>query len=523
MVVCLPTGTGKTVIFSELAKLAQHGVLVLAHRAELLTQARDKIQRALGANGGTVAIEQGSRRAPPEARVVVASIRSLREERLGRLMQGRRVRLVIYDECHHAPAEDNRRVLEQIGAFEDDWPGTLLGFTATTQRGDGTGLDEVFSEIVYHRGLPEMIRDGYLAPLRGYRIDTAADLRALSGGGADFSPDELAEAVDIETRNGLVARSILELARDRRTLVFCVNVAHARHLARTLNQLGLRTGVLHGEMPADERAATLAAFRASELMVLTNVAVLTEGFDDPEVSAIAMARPTRSPGLYQQCVGRGTRLHPNKKDCLILDFVDVAALELVSLPTLFGLPKNVDLAGEDAAEAASKWRQLELDLAAQSLHEARSLTLDELRERAEAFDPLTQAVNPEVVAISGHAWMSLGTPGLVLHIVRKRAVETFQVLDQGGRAKRWRVVHRGSVVARFSRIEEAVEAVDYEVGRLGPAVEESAQPWAEWRSEPAPETLLEELEAAGHRRPGATHEQAVRLLAWVEHAGRARR
>ena len=119
--------------------------------------------------------------------------------------------LIIYDECHHAAAEDNMRVLRQLGVFRSEVDGTLLGFTATTARGDGQGLDEVFEKIVSTRTLPEMIEDGYLSPLRGFRISTKADLRQLSPAGLDFGEEELAEAVDIEERNALVARSIEEL------------------------------------------------------------------------------------------------------------------------------------------------------------------------------------------------------------------------------------------------------------------------------------------------------------------------
>src|SRR5690349_3747015 len=178
MVVCLPTGAGKTVIFSHLAQLARKQVLVLAHREELLAQAREKIERALGGEA-VVAIEQGAARASADAKVLVCSIRSLHDERLARVMRGRDIGLVIYDECHHAAADDNLRVLRQLGAFDDDWSGTLLGFTATTERGDGKGLDAVFERIVYTRTLPEMIEDGYLAPLRGFRISTNADLRRI--------------------------------------------------------------------------------------------------------------------------------------------------------------------------------------------------------------------------------------------------------------------------------------------------------------------------------------------------------
>ncbi|NVB84479.1 MAG: DEAD/DEAH box helicase family protein, partial [Kofleriaceae bacterium] len=200
MVVCLPTGAGKTVIFSHLARLATRQVLVLAHREELLAQAVDKLSRALEGTR-VVGLERGTSRAPAEAKVLVASLRSLHPDRIGSVLGGRDLGLIIYDECHHAPAEDNLRVLRTIGVFESDWPGTLLGFTATTARGDGKGLDSVFEQIVYSRTLPDLIDEGYLAPLKGYRIATAADLTRVSGGQSDFAEGELAEAVDIEERN----------------------------------------------------------------------------------------------------------------------------------------------------------------------------------------------------------------------------------------------------------------------------------------------------------------------------------
>jgi ATP-dependent helicase IRC3 len=480
MIVCLPTGAGKTVIFSELARLARKQVLVLAHREELLSQAREKLEAAL-AGQRVVSIERGADRAPDSARVLVCSIRSLHEERLSRVLRGRDIGLIIYDECHHAAAEDNQRVLRQLGAFDEGWAGTLLGFTATTSRGDGRGLETVFQTIVYSRLLPEMIEDGYLAPLRGYRISTASDLTRLSPGSADFREEELAEAVDIEERNALVARSIQELARDRRTIAFCVTVNHARNLARCLNLLGVPAGVVYGAMPAEARAGILADFRSGRVQTIANVAVLTEGFDDPGTSCIAMARPTRSEGLYAQCVGRGTRLHPGKRDCLILDFVDVSTMSLCALPSLFGCPRDLDLRGSDASEARRVWQQILLDRPGFEL-EAGALTLPEIQNRAAAFDPLTLAVDAEVRAISANAWFSLGRHGLGLHFLRSPGTTgEVAVLRSPGRGKSWDVFLDGQTMARFTEIEEAVAAVDYELGRLGREVAASAHPAAAWR------------------------------------------
>ncbi len=516
MLVCLPTGSGKTVVFAHLAGIARRQVLVLAHREELLAQARDKIQKAMG-NGAVVAIERGAERAPADARVLVCSIRSLHEERLARVMRGRDLGLVIYDECHHAAAQDNRRVLSQLGAFDPDWKGTLLGFTATTTRGDGQGLDDVFERIVYSRTLPEMISDGYLCPLRGFRISTTADLRQLSSSGLDFREDELELAIDVEERNALVARSIQELARDRRTIAFCVTVSHARNLCKALNHLGVRAGIVYGEMPSERRTQELADFRVGKTSALTNVAVLTEGFDDPGVSCIAMARPTRSAGMYAQCVGRGTRLHPGKRDCLILDFVDVSRLSLCTLPSLFGMPYELNLLGEEALESRKRYDRILFDYPGFEL-EAGEITLREIQERAMHFDPLSLETDSEVRAISANGWISLGRRGLALHF-EKRPGHFCEVLviARAQRGRRWEVSMDSKVMERFSTVEEAVEAVDYEVARLGPGASSSALASAAWRRVPVPKG--ESGTPSWRGRVAVNQEDALRLAAFQKVLG----
>jgi hypothetical protein len=327
-------------------------------------------------------------------------------------------------------------------------------------------------------------------------------LTRISSGGVDFREDELAEVVDIEDRNALVARSIQELARDRRTIAFCVTVNHARNLSRALNTVGVPAGVVHGMMPKDERAKILSDFRKERFQVLCNVAVLTEGFDDPGVSCVAMARPTRSEGLYAQCVGRGTRLHPGKRDCLILDFVDLSSLALCTLPSLFGTPRDLDLRGGDASEARRVWNRILLDQPGFEL-EAGALTLREIQERASRFDPLSLAASADVRAISGYAWFSLGRYGIGLHFERRRGRPSeVLVLKRPGRGKTWEVVLDGRSMDRFSRMEEAVQAVDYEVGRMGPATSASAFEAASWRSAPSASgvAVAEELRLATWKR-----------------------
>ncbi|MEM1348172.1 MAG: DEAD/DEAH box helicase [Myxococcota bacterium] len=523
MVVCLPTGSGKTVIFSHLASMAKRGVLVLAHREELLTQAKEKLERALGARK-RVEIEQGEFRASRDADVIVASLRSLHQERIGRVMQGRDIGLVLYDECHHAPAPANKQVLETMGCFEQDWTGTLVGFTATTGRGDGVGLDTVFQELVYTRTIPEMIDDGYLAPLRGYRVATSADITHLSAAGFDFTPEELGEAIDVEERNALVARTIQELARDRRTIVFCVTVAHAMSLARALNEVGVRAGIVYGEMPREDRQEALKMFREQKLQAITNVGVLTEGFDDPGVSCVAMARPTKSPGLYAQCVGRGTRLFEGKEDCLVLDFVDLSRVELVTLPTLVGMPRGLDLEGEELTEAA---RQLQMLWHTQPTFEMEpgEITLTEIKARAQRFDPLTMEVDPEIRAISANDWCSLGAKGVALHLFDASGeLTTFVVrfAPEFGTRKDYQVLRDDEEAARFRRLEEAVQAVDFEIEGMGRTSVTTARSDASWRLAPVPGDIAEVLGGLTPPRRADTLGEALHYIVYDTYAPRKR-
>jgi hypothetical protein len=264
-------------------------------------------------------------------------------------------------------------------------------------------------------------------------------------------------------------------------------------------------------MPSEARAQALADFRAGRTQALTNVGVLTEGFDDPGVSCVAMARPTRSEGLYAQCVGRGTRLHPGKEDCLVLDFVDLSTLSLCTLPSLFGMPRDLDLQGDDAAAASRAWQQIQLDVPG-FVVEAGAVTLREIQDRANFFDPLTQEPDAEVRAISGNAWFSLGRHGLGLHFERKpgRVAEAL-ILLSGARAKnkKWEAILDGRARERFSTLEEAVHAVDYEVGRLGRAAASSALHGAAWRSAPV----------EGEGQAARTVGEALRLAVWKRIVG----
>lgn len=302
------TGLGKTVLFSAIAQReveAGGRVLVLAHRTELLEQARKKLQDA----GCWAEIEQAGRRAGL-ASVVVASVQTLKGARL-EAFDPNAFTLIIVDEAHHAAAKGYRTILDYFASAK------VLGVTATADRGDGAGLDVVFEKCVYRYELRQAIRDGYLAPIVCRRIDVkGVDLSAVKTRAGDLAANELGAIMADEAALHGVAIPLLKEAGDRKTIVFCVDVAHAHALAEVLNRYddGCARAV-DGTADADERSELLAAFRRGDFRILVNCALFTEGFDEPGIQCVAMARPTKSRALYAQCIGRGTRpLTPPMED-----------------------------------------------------------------------------------------------------------------------------------------------------------------------------------------------------------------
>ncbi|GAB4818260.1 hypothetical protein N2152v2_005306 [Parachlorella kessleri] len=213
----------------------------------------------------------------------------------------------------------------------------LVGFTATPFRLDKKKLlGDVFQEIVYQRDLLYMVHKGYLAPPLGYRIMTDSDISQAAAAQGDFRETELEQLVNTSERNSLAARAYTALAGGRRAIVFCVGVEHSLDMAAAFEAAGIPCAAVHGKLPAAEREDLLRKFKEGEYQVLSNCMILSEGYDESIVSAVVMARPTKSPALYTQCIGRGLRLHEGKEDCIVIDLTDrhhdiatVASLSMV--------------------------------------------------------------------------------------------------------------------------------------------------------------------------------------------------
>ncbi|GHV45882.1 putative DEAD box family helicase, phage associated [Synergistales bacterium] len=346
--VSLPTGTGKTILFAMLALRLNVRTLILAHRDELLSQAVEKIRMVDPA--AEVGILKAENHTGLQSQICVASVQSA--VRKLDALKSHGFKLCVCDEAHHAAAMSYQKVFEYAGFMADDPNRLLVGVTATAFRSDGKALGGAFQEIVYEKSILSMIKEGYLCDVRGFSVGTDISLKGVSVRAGDFAVDELEEAVDTEERNRLIVDAYAEYAQGKKGIVFGVGVEHARHMASAFRDSGVSCEAVYGSMPEDERRGVIARFQRGETSVLSNCMILTEGFDSPDIEVVMMARPTKSRGLFIQCVGRGLRLAPQKQECLLLDFVDLTSRhDICNVATLTGKPQKN---GETIIEAIER-------------------------------------------------------------------------------------------------------------------------------------------------------------------------
>jgi len=355
----LPTGSGKTVVFAEVARRMSARVLVLVHREELAFQAREKFGVVWPeAEVGVVKAELDEL----GRQVTVASVQTLaRPMRLERAAR-HPYDLVVTDEAHHAVAATYRQVYERLGVGERV---LHLGVTATPGRTDGQGLGRVFREVVYYKSIGDMVRAGWLCPISGKRVQTGVDISDAGVRGDDFDDRQLETVLNTRNRNELIRDAVAGLAAGRRMLAFTAGVAHAHALASVMREAGMRAEAVDGETPYARRREILGAFRAGEIEVLANYGVLTEGYDEPATSGIVLARPTRSASLYEQMVGRGLRPYPGKRDCLVIDVADISRRHrLAQLPDLLGRAAAEQVSGRRGSKSEGEGGDTELRVVA---------------------------------------------------------------------------------------------------------------------------------------------------------------
>jgi superfamily II DNA or RNA helicase/HKD family nuclease len=317
------TGTGKTVMaaawYARLrGELTRARLLFVAHRVELLDQALATFRHALRSPAFGEKWVGGER--PERHEHVFASIQTLRADTLARI-EPDRFDVVIVDEFHHAAAASYVALLDRLR------PRELLGLTATPERADGRSvLDWFDGRIAADLRLWDAIDQRRLVPFAYYGVHDGLDLTTVPwqrGIGYD-----VAGLTNLLTANDAWARVVLEQL-DRRTdgprrvraIGFCVSVDHARYMARVFTEAGVAAAAVWADSPPADRGRALEDLAAGRLNVLFAVDLFNEGVDLPAVDTLLLLRPTDSPTLFLQQLGRGLRLHPGKSVCTVLDFV----------------------------------------------------------------------------------------------------------------------------------------------------------------------------------------------------------
>lgn len=341
----LPTGSGKTCVFIAIAKYYFRKTLILAHRDELISQAEDKFKKFWPQ--ASVGIYKGQKDTIRH-QIIISSVQTCSKSKRLEELKKKGFDLLVIDEAHHASADSYQKIIKELG-FVDNPEKLLIGVTATPSRADKKSLGSIFQEITYTISFDTLIKSKYLAPIIARRILTDFKINSIKTSMGDFAIGELAHAVNIPERNNFIFLKWKKYALNRKTLAFCVDVQHCKDLSEEFKKHGISAAAVWGDMDRKLRKQVLHDFSTGAISVLTSCSLLTEGFDEPSIACIIMARPTKSQSLYVQMVGRGLRIDSasSKEDCLVLDFTD----KYNNLNTIVSLPDvmpNVKILTEES-------------------------------------------------------------------------------------------------------------------------------------------------------------------------------
>lgn len=402
----MATGCGKTIVFGHVARDWRHGrVLILAHREELIFQAAQKVSAVCSEECG---IEMADWRVNEVSslkhRVVVSSVQTLNSRRAGRLRMEKfdpsEFGLVIIDEAHHATARTYRNVLDWFKGCR------VLGVTATPDRADEEALGQIFDSVSYEYHILDAIKDGFLVPITQQFVHVEdLDLSGCRSDRTDLKDVDVARVMNQEGMLHKVVDPIVQLAGERPTLVFASSVEHAHRMAEIFNRHKPgKAAAIDGNTEKVVRRDLLKSFSRGEFQYIVNMGVFLEGFDEPRVACVAMARPTKSRALYAQVAGRGTRplagivdglaspelrreaiAASEKPAMLMLDFVGQSGRhKLVCTADILGGNESDEVIERATANAKKKAKAGWVTNTAEELEQARLELEEELRRRHEA-------------------------------------------------------------------------------------------------------------------------------------------
>lgn len=353
----LPTGCGKTVVFNTIAHEQPGKTLILAHRDELIEQARDKYHSMFHEPTGKIKAQENNIQ-----RVTVGSVQTMMRRNYSGMFD-----TIIVDEAHHAISDSYQKILGQFPTAK------VLGVTATPDRGDKRNLAEYFEGIAYEYNLKTAIKEGYLCDIVAKTIPLEIDMNSVEVSMGDFSVDSI--GVALEPYLEQIAEAIQIHASARKTVVFCPLISIAQELA------GMIPGAREVNGTSTDRKETLEWFdNAGPGAVLCNAMLLTEGWDCPSCDCVVVLRPTKIRSLYCQMVGRGTRLFPGKENLLILDFLWMSYRHNLCRPASLVTENEKDIK-KVTSDSVSEEDEIDLLDAVSDAEEARRSALAEQLQR----------------------------------------------------------------------------------------------------------------------------------------------
>lgn len=302
----MPTGTGKTVVFSEIVRKADvkgKRVLIVVHRKELVEQIVDKLNGKFGIGTGIIASGITS---DESQRIQVATIQTLANRDFPE------AEIVIIDECHHSKAEIYKRLWKH---YPDSW---FLGVTATPTRLNGEGFEDQYDTLISLERLSYFFDNGHLAKVK-HLVCGIPDLEGVKKTRGDYNIRTLS---NVMLQNDLMAdlvKSWMKYAKGKKTIVFAVDIEHSLEIVDRFRAVEIPSEHIDANTPKKTRERILDSFRKGEILILSNVDIVSEGFDVPDCEAVQLARPTKSLVLYLQQVGRCMRPFEGKEHGLVLD------------------------------------------------------------------------------------------------------------------------------------------------------------------------------------------------------------
>ena len=537
------TGIGKAVILANIkrhmADLLPGKMLVFAHREELIAQLIATLQE--WNPDLKVGKEMANEYADTDCDIVVSCNASIGRDGAVRLLRFGSFDYVVCDEAHHSIASTYLNVFEQTEVLKPHSTRLLVGFTATPKRKnlkrtkkeqtvletedeDLLQLSSVYKKIVFSYPIRKAIKEGWLVPLRGFRVKTKIDLSTVKRVAGDYQQDELSNAVNTPERNHLIADAWVKFCEGRQSVGFCAGVQHAKDAAKALRDFGVKAEAIWGTDP--ERSSKLKRHQDEEITVLLNDKLLTEGYDDWKVSCIIGYAPTANPSKYSQEIGRGTRLQKGtgnllealqrslqltKRDCIVLDGVDNnKRCSLVTLPSLLGLNPDMDLQGQSVTAIAEKMEELQEKYPTVDLSHLTDIT--KVDAYIESLDLFAAPYTEEVKEFSKLTWMGCSDGSYVLQIPEKQELkgmfyahkhERLNIAENelGEYVLSISAVNVDKQLGIYNSLQEAFASADEVMQRCRPDRMKLVTREAEWHTYPASDPAKKLLRSLSKNKP----------------------